>query len=651
MFGSLARIPLARSWQRLVGKLPVPTAAGLLGRTAELEPRFGLLTQDELRRTSLSLRYRALSGEPLDKLLPEAYALMREASRRTLNMRHFDVQILGGIAMHGGAIAEMQTGEGKTLTATLPLYLGALPGRGAHLATANDYLANRDAALVRPAFELLGLSVGSIDSTTPRAGRRQAYGCDVTYAAARELGFDFLRDRLLAGREADRRGELLGRMLGHDDDRGRADPVQRDLHFCLVDEADSILIDEARTPLIVSALPGNSHDSAITLFQWAASISHEFHESDDFEHDHRSRSITLSPSGRRKVRELRKPEALAEVGMIDLYEHVERALLVEREYLKDRHYVTRNEEVVIVDEFTGRLAEGRKWRSGIHQAIEAKEGVPISLHAGEAARVTVQDFFLQYQRLAGMTGTALSAARELRKIYKLRVQVIPTHRPCQRRQLRDMVFGRSDAKWQAIVADVQTLHAQRRPVLIGTRSIDKSEHLSRLLTEAGIPHHVLNAHRHAEEAEIVAAAGQLGYVTVATNMAGRGTDIQLGEGVSEIGGLHVICTELHESARIDRQLIGRCARQGDPGSFQQFMALEDDLLSAGFGPRKAERLRQAHQGSIGLLPASFARLLRRAQKRIQREHFRQRRLLLYQAQQRRKIQRELGQDPYLDASL
>jgi preprotein translocase subunit SecA len=565
-------------------------------------------------------------------------------------MRHFDVQILGGIAMQTGAIAEMQTGEGKTLTAALPLFLAALQGQGAHLATANDYLARRDAEVVQPILALLGLTIGVVEASTPRIQRRQAYRCDVTYAASRELGFDFLRDRLIAGREGERQTELLSKMLGHTAESGYGEPVQRALNYCLVDEADSILIDEARTPLIVSAMPGSSPDSTLALFQWAARITTSFEAPADFEHDARSRTITLTRDGRRKVRELPKPDVLSDVGMLDMYEHVERALLVEREYLLNRHYVLRDGEIVIVDEFTGRLAIGRKWRNGVHQAIEAKEGVQITLHAGEAARVTVQDFFLRYERLAGMTGTAASSTRELRRIYKLQVRVIPTHRRCQRQCLRDLVFVTSDAKWQAVVEEVAAMYGQGRPVLIGTRSIDKSEHLSQLLTLAGIEHQVLNARRHAEEAQIVAEAGQKGRVTVATNMAGRGTDIKLAEQVSELGGLHVIGTELHESARVDRQLAGRCARQGDPGSFRQFMSLDDDILAAGFGVKKAARIRKRYQGTE-MVASSWAKTLRRAQRRVEKEHFRQRRVLLFQAQRRRDTQQELGQDPYLDATL
>jgi preprotein translocase subunit SecA len=336
--------------------------------------------------------------------------------------------------------------------------------------------------------------------------------------------------------------------------------------------------------------------------------------------------------------------------MLDLYEHVERAILVQQEYLRDRHYVLRDAEVVIVDEFTGRLAEGRKWRDGIHQAIEAKEGLRISLHSGDAARVTVQDFFLKYRQLVGMTGTAASSSAELRRIYRLKVRVVPTHRACRRERWPDLLFGTATSKWNAVVEEVRNLHSAGRPVLIGTRSIDKSEQLSQLLSQAGIEHQVLNARHHAAEAQIVARAGERGRVTVATNMAGRGTDIQLGPGVAELGGLHVICTELHESARIDRQLVGRCARQGDPGSSRQFLALDDDILHRGLTATKAEQL-----GALGELqqqpPASLARWLWRAQARVEREIFRMRWELLYPHKERRRVQQQMGQDPYLDAGL
>ena len=632
-----------------------PSLPGLLRQTpfqriSDLEPRVASMSYAELRRYSLSLRYRAFSGEPLQELLPEAYCLMREATSRSLGMRHYDVQLQGGIAMHDQSIAEMQTGEGKTLTATLPLYLFALAGQGSHLATANDYLARRDATTMRPAYSMLGFSVGIIESNTAPPRRHDAYACDITYAAAREFGFDFLRDRLAQGASVEQHGAILARMLGQAEQSPTAPLLQRQLQFVLVDEADSILIDEARTPLIVSSLPGNSEDAATALHYWAAEAAPQFENSRHFEYDHKCRSVTLNAPGRRQVRELNKDELLDPIALIDFYQHVEVAIRVLRDFHRDQHYVVRDGEIVIVDENTGRLAEGRKWRDGIHQAIEAKEGVEVTFKTGEAARVTVQDFFLQYRRLAGMTGTASNSRRELKRIYGLNTRVISTNRPERRQRLPDRVFGNADAKWQAIVQEVSEFHLAGRPVLIGTRSIDKSERLSQLLDAACIEHDVLNAHRHADEAAIVSAAGEKGRVTVATNMAGRGTDIKLGAGVSELGGLHVICTELHESSRIDRQLIGRCARQGDPGSFRQFMSLDDDIVRAGCGPRVAARL--CRLGSeVTTAFDHFASTLRRAQARIEREHFRQRRMLLYHEKQRREVQREMGQDPYLDATM
>jgi preprotein translocase subunit SecA len=621
---------------------------GTLRRVNALEASMRASSEEDLRRRSLSLRYRAHSGEALNRLLPEAFALVREAARRALNMRPFDVQLLGAIAMHRGCIAEMQTGEGKTLTAVLPLYLASLASEGAHLATANDYLAARDAERMRPAFELLGCSVGVLQTAMPRSQRREAYRCDVTYGAAREFGFDFLRDRLLSCQDGHRPTDFLGSMLGLVSEARQLPLVQRELHFMLVDEADSILIDEARTPLIVSSVPGDSVEAAETLFRWAAGAARHFREQTDFEYDAEKRSVTLNPHGRRKVRDWDKPETLAAITMYDLYEHVERAIRVQREFFRDRHYVIRDEEVVIVDEFTGRLAEGRRWREGIHQAVEAKEGLPISIKTGEAARVTVQDFFRKYRRLAGMTGTARSSARELKRIYELRVHVVPTNRPERRTHLPDRMFESAEEKWAAITEEVVDMHRQGRPVLVGTRSIEQSEQFSRQLAARGVDHHVLNAHRHAEEAKIIANAGQRGRVTVATNMAGRGTDIQLGSGVAELGGLHVICSELHESARIDRQLIGRCARQGDPGSYRQFLSLEDDILHLGFGHMKAARWR--HPGRFRRSLPHLAARLRKAQARVERRHFRQRRLLLYHEKERHKLQRQMGQDPYLDAA-
>jgi preprotein translocase subunit SecA len=604
-------------------------------------------TDQQLRKRSLSLRFRAKSGEKLQRLLPEAYALVREAAVRTLNLRHFDVQIIGGMALFDGNIAEMDTGEGKTLTATLPMYLHALVGRGAHLATVNDYLAARDAETMIPVYQMLGLTVGVIQTQDRQDDRRNAYACDITYGTAKEFGFDFLRDRLLLRRMGRQQTDFLGEGSDERWETGGEQPVQRGSHFALVDEADSVLIDEARTPLIIGSLGEKAREQVVATFQWAARHAPEYEEDVDYEYDHDDKKVELTAAGRQKVRSLPHPEIMRAVGLIDLYQYTERAVKVHRDYFLDREYVVRDGEIVIVDEFTGRLAEGRKWRDGIHQAIEAKEQVEVTVPTGQAARITIQDLFLRYRYLAGMTGTARSSAREFRKIYKMRVIPVPTNKPVRRKRLNARIFGTSDAKWQAIADEILEMHQQGRPVLIGTRSIDKSEHLSRLLSERGLEHQVLNAHEVAKEAQIVAKAGQPGRVTVATNMAGRGTDIKLGEGVAEAGGLHVIVTEMHDAARVDRQLCGRCGRQGDPGSFRFFLALEDEILRSGFGPKKSKKYEE-HGTRVDGQVNHFTKAFRRAQKKVEKRHFRDRSVLLHHEKQRKKMQREMGQDPYLD---
>jgi preprotein translocase subunit SecA len=637
IFGGPARMRLAK-W------------SGYIPQIAALEEPLTQQSDFELKKTSLSLRYRARTGEPLERLLVEAFALVREAGRRKLNMRHFDVQLLGGAAVHHNSIVEMQTGEGKTLTATLPLYLAALEGKGAHLATVNDYLAQRDADWMRPIYETLGMKVGCIQQQMPQPERAKHYACDITYGTANEMGFDFLRDRLLKRRISEGQRDLFGAMLGRAG-ASHEQPVQGELHFMLVDEADSILIDEARTPLIISALPGEDEKLEAEAYRWAAKHAAEFVEDEHYDYDHKDKTVELTLAGRRRVREIAKPPAMDRMPLSTIYEHIERAVKVAREMFLDRHYVVRDGEIVIVDEFTGRLGEGRKWRAGIHQAVEAKEGVEITFATNQAARITVQDFFLRYNRLAGMTGTARTSARELHKIYKCHVVPVPTNRPPIRQQLETMVYGTAEIKWQAIIEDLVNHHEIGRPVLIGTRSIDKSEILSRLLAERGIKHSVLNARHIAKEAEIVAQAGQRGKVTVATNMAGRGTDIRLGEGVAELGGLHVICTELHESQRIDRQLIGRCGRQGDPGTYRQFLALDDEILLTGYGPKKAEKLKSegrllAERGPL----SGYESLFYKAQRKVERRHFRDRKILLYHEKERQKMQRQMSQDPYLDTA-
>ncbi len=621
--------------------------ATLLPKIAALEPDLQALEEEQLRKRSLSLRYRAKSGEPLAGLLVEGYALVREAARRTLNMRHFDVQMLGGIAMFRRSIVEMQTGEGKTLTATLPLYLHGLLGKGSHLATVNDYLAKRDAQWMEPVYKMLGMSVGVIETQMSQPQRRKAYACDITYGTAKEFGFDFLRDRLLLRRIGEGQTDLLGGMLGKGPAAADEKPVQGEPHFALVDEADSILIDEARTPLIISALPTEEERLAVECYKWSTSVIKQFVEDEDYEYDHEKKTVELTREGRQNVRLLSKPPALDAVGMVNIYQYTERAILVDREYHLDRQYVVRDGEIVIVDEFTGRLAEGRKWRDGIHQAVEAKQGVEVTVATGQAARITIQDFFLRYENLAGMTGTAMGSARELRRIYRCHVLPIPTNRPAIRQRLPDCVFGEADAKWAAVVEEIRQLHAAGRPVLIGSRSIDKSEHLSKLLDTVGIEHQVLNANHVEAEADIVARAGGREKVTVSTNMAGRGTDIKLGEGIARLGGLHVICTEMHDASRIDRQLIGRCGRQGDPGTFRQYLALDDDLLLSGLGPDKSRKLKELGEQADGQVDR-LGPLFRKAQRKVEHRHFRQRKTLMYFEKERKKMQRQMGQDPYLD---
>lgn len=616
-------------------------------RIDAMGPELQKLSSEELRKRSLSLRFRARSGANLESLLNEAYSMVREASRRTLEMSHYEVQMLGGIAMHHGSIAVMQTGEGKTLTATLPIYLASLSGRGAHLATANDYLAARDAELMRPVYEALGLTVGVVQSDTPKQQRRAAYGADITYSTAKEFGFDFLRDRLQRRRLEEGDASLVASLVGDGATNDSLKPVQRELNFILVDEADSILIDEARTPLIVSSIPDGQIEAREALYRWAAKVSPQFNRDEHFEQKKDAKSITLFPQGRKFARQLPQPELLMQIPVMDIYEQLEQAIFVEQHYVRDRQYVVRDGEIVIVDEFTGRLAEGRKWRSGLHQAIEAREGLEISFETGEAARITIQDLFLKYERLCGMTGTAANSATELRKIYGVRVDQIPTNKPPKRKQWPDLVFGSADQKWHAIANEVHSVHKTGRPVLVGTRSIDKSELLSELLNERGVSHDILNARFVAREAEIVAAAGGYGKVTVATNMAGRGTDIKLSSPALDLDGLHVIISEVHESARIDRQLIGRCGRQGDPGSYRFFMSLEDEILRVGLGDKRADQLAVF----LAYPPAAlirYAPLFRKAQQKIERRYFQARKMLLHQEELRQEVQREMGQDPYLD---
>ena len=493
------------------------------------------------------------NGETLDDLLPEAYAVVREASRRVLGMRHFDTQLLGGVTLHEGNIAEMRTGEGKTLVATLPVYLNALTGKGVHVVTVNDYLARRDSEWMGRLYRFLGLSVGLIVHGLDFADRKMAYSADVTYGTNNEFGFDYLRDNMVI--YADQM-------------------VQRDLNYAIVDEVDSILVDEARTPLIISG-PG---EKSTDLYYVLAKVVARLREEEDYTIDEKLHTVAPTEKGIAKAEQALGVKNLYESENIEMSHHFNQALKAQGLMKRDRDYVVKEGQVVIVDEFTGRLMFGRRYSDGLHQAIEAKEGVKIERESQTLASITFQNYFRMYKKLSGMTGTAKTEEQEFRKIYKLDVIVMPTNKPVQREDMPDVIYKTKRAKYKAVVNEIAERYVKGQPLLVGTTSIVQSEELSSALKRKDIPHTVLNAKYHEQEAEIVAGAGQAGAVTIATNMAGRGTDIVLGEGVAELGGLHIIGTERHESRRIDNQLRGRSGRQGDPGSSRFYLSLEDDLM-------------------------------------------------------------------------
>ncbi|MBA4019008.1 MAG: preprotein translocase subunit SecA [Pirellula sp.] len=623
-------------WSRLSQWLRRVRHRRMVAAVRAREAALQSVSESELRRLSVALRAQMYDDSVDSRLVCEAFALMSEACRRTVGLRPYDVQLVAAAALCERCVVEMQTGEGKTLTAGLPLYYFGLRGEGAWLATSNDYLAERDSAWLRPAFALLGISVGVITASSPPARRRSAYHSDVTYGTGKEFGFDFLRDQMHAAE------------VGEEAALQSPGTVQRSPFSMLVDEADQVLLDDAGTPLIISAPPRKLSTSPAARFRWAAAYAEQFQLAEHYGYDEETRQIQLTTAGRKLVRELPQPAGLGALGWNHLYEDVERALLARRNFRPGVHYVVKDDEVLIVDEFTGRIADGRKWSKGLHQAVEAQEGVTIRDGGGTDARVTVQDFFRRFKHLAGMTGTAATSAREFASIYKMPTFVVPTHRPSQRRRLPTQVYTRADAKWRALAIDVAALSEAGRPVLIGTRSIGASETVSRYLQEAGVNHVVLNAREIAREAAIVAEAGIRGRVTVATNMAGRGTDIKLGAGVAELGGLHVILTELHEAARIDRQLVGRGARQGDPGSYQTFLSLEDELLKEALGIRRYEALLKRHAAEGKRLPQRWERFFSRAQQFVERRRFQLRKQLCLSEDRRVESARTLGLNPYLD---
>lgn len=611
----------------------------------DLSETFADLSDRELLTRARDIQWRAKSGTALASIMPEAYALVREAARRVLGQKHYLVQIIGGIGLFEGGLAEMQTGEGKTLTATLPTFLRALPGKGCHVVTVNDYLAKRDCDLMGPVYERLGLSVGCVVSASEPEERRRAYWKDITYATSREIGFDFLRDRLKVGSKLD---EVHRPHLFQHDQSSDDGPVQRGHHFALVDEADSVLIDDAVTPLIIG-LPKESTPAIEALLNWSRDLVPQLVAEHDFLLDAGKRTAELTNAGTRKVVLATKPSLLSSFDTEKLYTHVEQAIRARYAYERGRDYViNKKEEISIVDEGTGRTLEGRKWQAGLHQAIESKESVPITEETGEAARITVQTFFRRYENIAGMTGTAIQATREFQHTYGLGVTTIPTHRPCIREGLPPRIFATLEAKRKALVPEIERLYNAGRAVLIGTPSVEASQVLGKAMQERNIDCKILNALFHEVEAEIVAEAGQPRRITIATNMAGRGTDIHLHDEVRENGGLHVIATEMHTNRRIDRQLVGRAARQGDPGSFQFWLSLEDELFR--YLPiEKVKRIRaSANPNSEGELSRSWLRLFRRTQRKIENQERRHRKQLLKQEKSREKMCRAMGLDAYLE---
>jgi preprotein translocase subunit SecA len=599
----------------------------------DLEPRYRSMSDDDLRGQTVAFKERHGQGESLDSILPEAFAVVREAGRRVVGMRHFDVQLIGGAILHNKMIAEMRTGEGKTLVATLPAYLNAITGNGVHIVTVNDYLARRDAEWMGRIHTFLGLTVGCVHHGVSEEQRRAAYRADITYGQNNEFGFDYLRDNMKFSA-----GEM----------------VQRGHYFAIVDEVDSILIDEARTPLIISGPAEESTDKYLKINQIIPHLKRDA----DFEIDLKSKQPSLTDAGVKRAESLLAVDNLFDPSNIEILHHVQQALRAHTTFERDVDYVVQGGQVVIVDEFTGRLMPGRRWSNGLHQAIEAKEGVQVARENQTLASITFQNYFRMYQKLGGMTGTADTEAAEFKQIYGLEVALIPTNNPMVRKDRVDVVYRTRREKYDAVVRDIEEIHAKGQPALVGTISIDQSEHLSRLLKDKGVPHNVLNAKHHEREAEIIAQAGRVGSVTISTNMAGRGTDILLGgnpeflaaaeaktkdpndptyrdalerfrsecqqehDKVVEAGGLFVMGTERHESRRIDNQLRGRAGRQGDPGESRFYISLEDDLMVRFQGERLQQLMaRMGWEEGMALDNSMMSRTIEGAQKRVEAMHF------------------------------
>ena len=586
----------------------------IVNKIEALAPEFEKLTDDELKAKTPEFKDRLEKGETLDDLLPEAYATVREAATRVLGMRHYRVQLIGGVILHQGRITEMRTGEGKTLVSTLPAYLNALEGKGVHIVTVNDYLAKRDAEWMGKVHEFLGLTVGVILNSMDNDERREAYNCDITYATNNELGFDYLRDNMVVYKE-----EL----------------VQRELHYAIIDEVDSVLIDEARTPLIISGQSGKStklyeacdifvkqltRGTAKELSKMDLIMNEEEQETGDYVVDEKDKNVNLTEEGVRKAERFFQVKNLADPDNLELQHNINLALRAHSLMFRDKDYVVKDDQVLIVDEFTGRIMPGRRFSDGLHQAIEAKEHVKVKRESKTLATITFQNFFNKYAKKSGMTGTALTEEKEFRDIYEMDVVEVPTNLPVARIDYEDAVYKTKEEKFNAVVADIAEAHEKGQPVLVGTINIDTSEYLSEKLKKKGIPHKVLNAKFHELEAEIIADAGQMGAVTIATNMAGRGTDIKLGEGVKELGGLKIIGTERHESRRIDNQLRGRAGRQGDPGESRFYISLEDDLMRL-FGSERLMGLFSAMPDGEQIEHKMLSNAIESAQKKIEGNNF------------------------------
>ena len=569
-----------------------------------LEPEMERLHDSDLKAKTEEFRERLAGGETIDDLLPEAFAVVREVSRRTLGMRPFDVQIMGGIVLHEGKIAEMKTGEGKTLAATMPVYLNALEGKGVHVVTVNDYLARRDAAWMGEIYAFLGLEVGLVQESMNFEERKVAYHSDITYGTNAQFGFDYLRDNIATT---------------------TAQLVQRDLNFAIVDEVDSILVDEARTPLIISGMP----ESAADIYYRFAAIVPRLMDGEDYEVDEKKQQVAPTESGVEKVENALGIENLYDDVNTNLVNHLNQALRAQTLFHKDDEYIVTDGQVFIVDEFTGRVLEGRRYSEGLHQAIEAKEGVEIKEENQTVATITIQNFFRMYDKLSGMTGTAATEADEFMHTYKMEVVSIPTHKDMVRDDRDDLVYKTEKAKFAAVADDISERNKAGQPILVGTVSVDVSERLSTLLKRRGIAHNVLNAKQHEREAEIILEAGERGAVTIATNMAGRGTDIKLGEGVPEVGGLYVLGTERHEARRIDNQLRGRSGRQGDPGESRFYLSFEDELLRL-FGGQRMQGVidRIGLEEDVPIEAGVISNSVRRAQEQVESRNFQIRKRIL-----------------------